>query len=193
MSRQSILCLLCLLCFTFLFGHQGHQGLEKNETGQERVGPSAQATVKQGDGRPLSWTQWIGSFHLIFLHFPVALIVMTGVSEVLFTWFRRPVFDCASRFMIIAAAVFAVPTAFLGFIYSYKASYAGLLADFIWWHMWAGILTAIFAIFVAFVRERLGISKFYYISLFVLFLLAGITGYLGAGMTFGPCCMYPPL
>ena len=195
MSKQLILCFLCLVCCTVLFGHEEHQNNEGNENKQEMVNPSpeSQPPPKHLGGRPLSWTQWLGSFHFIFLHFPIALIVMTGISELLLAWLRRPIFDYASRFMIIAAATLAVPTALLGLIYSYTTSYSGLLADFIWWHMWAGISTAIFAIFVAFIRECLGISKLYYMSLFILFLLVNITGYLGGGMTFGPYHMHPPL
>ncbi len=195
MNKQLILCLLCLLCFTCLFGHEGHQNTEENENKKEMVNPlpESQPPAKHLGGRPLNWTQWIGSFHFILLHFPIALIIMTGISEILLAWLQRPIFDYASRFMIIAAAILAVPTAMLGLIYSYTTSYSGLLANFIWWHMWAGISTTIFAIFVAFIRERLGISKIYYASLFILFLLVNITGYLGGGMTFGPYHMHPPL
>jgi uncharacterized membrane protein len=194
MNKQLILCLLCMLCFTVLFGHEGHKSMEESKTQQESIAPSSgQPTVKHFGGRPLTWTQWIGSFHFIFLHFPIALIAMTAISELLFAWFQRPIFDYASRFMLIAAAVFSVPTALLGLTYSYTASYSGILADFMWWHMWAGISTAIFAILVAFLRERLGRGKIYYISLFLLFLLVNTTGYLGGGMTFGPYHMHPPL
>ena len=26
------------------------------------------------EGQPTTWAQWIGSFHLVLLHFPIALI-----------------------------------------------------------------------------------------------------------------------
>lgn len=194
MYKFLIFSLLCLLSLNFLYSHEGHKEMEKNEPMTENMQPTeGQPTVKQFGGRPLTWMQWVGGFHFIVLHFPIALIAMTAISELLFAWYKKPIFDYASRFMLIAAAIFAVPTALLGLIYSYTASYSGLLADFIWWHMWAGISTAVFAIFVAFLRERLGRSKLYYTSLFLLFLLVNITGYLGGGMTFGPYHMHPPL
>jgi hypothetical protein len=87
---------------------------------------------------------------------------------------------------LIAAAIFATPTAIFGLIYSYTASYDGLVADFVWWHIWFGIATAIFAIIVAFLRDRYETVKLYYNCLFILFLLVNITGFLGGGMTFGP-------
>lgn len=193
MNKIFILSLLCWLSFTFLFGHEGHKEMHENKSMKESVqtthGPP---TVKQNEGRPQSLIQWIGSFHFIFLHFPIALIAMTVISEILFAWYASPIFDYASRFMLIAAAVLAVPTALLGLTYSYTASYTGLLADFVWWHMWFGFATAIFAIFVAFIRERWGISKLYYTCLTLLFLLVNVTGFLGGGMTFGPYHMLPP-
>lgn len=194
MNKKLILCLLSMLCFTVLFGHEGHKSMEESKTPQESITrSSSQPTVEHFGGRPLTWMQWVGSFHFIFLHFPIALIAMTAISELLFAWFQRPIFDYASRFMLIAAAVFSVPTALLGLTYSYTASYNGILADFIWWHMWFGIATAVFAIIVAFLRKRLGRSKFYFTSLFLLFLLVNVTGYLGGGMTFGPYHMHTPL
>ncbi|CDZ80191.1 putative membrane protein [Candidatus Rubidus massiliensis] len=185
--------LFFVLSFTFLFGHEEHKGMK--ETVQESVHPTQgeQPTVKQFGGRPQSWAQWIGGFHFILLHFPLALIAMTGFSELLFAYYHRPIFDYASRFMLIAAAILAVPTALLGLIYSYTATYSGLLADFVFWHMWAGITTAILAIIVALIRERYGITKLYYTCLVILFLLVNITGFLGGGMTFGPYHMLPPL
>lgn len=194
MNKVLTLSLLCLLSFTFLFGHEGHKEMDENKSMKESVQTTHDIpAVEQYEGRPQSWMQWIGSFHFIFLHFPIALIAMTVISELLFAWYASPIFDYASRFMLIAAAVLAVPTALLGLTYSYTATYNGLLADFVWWHMWFGIVTAILAIFVAFIRERLGISKLYYTCLVLLFLLVNITGFLGGGMTFGPYHMHPPL
>ncbi len=194
MNKVLTLSLLCLLSFTFLFGHEGHKEMNENKSMKENVQTTQDIqAVEQYEGRPQSWVQWIGSFHFIFLHFPIALIAMTAISELLFAWYKRLIFDYASRFMLIAAAVLAVPTALLGLTYSYTATYNGLLADFVWWHMWFGFVTAILAIFVAFIRESWGISKFYYTCLVFLFLLVNVTGFLGGGMTFGPYHMHPPL
>lgn len=187
--RNSLLFILCLLIFAFIFGHEDHQGMGRNQPTKEGV---YTAQDEQLGGRPQSWMQWIGGFHFIFLHFPIALIVMTAVSELLFAWYEKPIFDYASSFMLIGAAVLAIPTAIFGLIYSYTASYEGLLADFVWWHMWFGISTAIFAAFVALIRYRFGLTKLYYTCLVVLFVAVNITAFLGGGMTFGPYHMLPP-
>lgn len=190
-----LLSILCLMSFTILFSHEGHHhDMDESEPIKESIHPTQdQSTIKQFGGRPQTWMQWIGGFHFIFLHFPIALIIMTAISELLFAWDSKPIFDYASRFMLIAAAILAIPTAIFGLIYSYTASYEGLLADFVWWHMWFGIITAVFAVIVVFIRERKGLSKLYYTCLFLLFLLVNITGMLGGGMTFGPYHMLPPL
>lgn len=193
MYKFLIFSLLCLFSFTFVYSHEAHKEIKKNESIQEIIPTQDQPTFNQFGGRPQSWTQWIGSFHFIFLHFPIALIAMTAISEFLFAWYNRPIFDYASRFMLVSAAILAIPTALFGLIYSYTATYTGLLADFVWWHMWAGISTAIFAIIIAFIRERYGTTKLYYTCLILLFLLVNITGFLGGGMTFGPYHMHPPL
>lgn len=190
-----LVALFLILNFTFLFGHEGHSS--QKEKRQESVSFSSiqeeeEEPMMKQFGRPLSWAQWIGSFHFTFLHFPIALIVMTAISELLFALKRKLIYDFAARFMLISAAIFAVPTAIFGLVYSYTASYEGLFATFVWRHMWLGIATAVIAIIVAVLRERYGVSLLYYACLVILFLSVNITGFLGGGMTFGPYNMLPP-
>ncbi len=190
-TKMKLLFLLCFISFSFvLFAHEGHQ--EQKQMKEKEI---VQEKVKQSNegGRPLTWVQWLGSFHLIFLHFPITLINMVAISELLFAIYKKPMFEISSRFMLIAASLIAPPTAILGLIYSYSASYSGLMETFLWWHMWFGISTAIFTIAVLFIREHFGISKLYYSCLILLFLMINITGFFGGGMTFGPYHMQPPL
>lgn len=191
MNRFWLLSLVCVLSFSFLYSHEGHKEHKLEDTFQEHVHQEASpAPIQQG--RPQNWLQWAGGFHFIFLHFPIALIIMTVISELIFSWNSRPIYDHAARFMLVAAAILAIPTALLGLMLRYSTTYEGLFADFIWWHMWAGITTAVFAIFVAFLRENYGRTQLYFIALFLLFLLVNLTGFLGGAMTFGPYQMYPP-
>ena len=187
---MKIFLLLCFLAFSFLaLAHEGHE--EKKAATLENVQEKTSETLQQG--RPTSWTQWIGSFHLILLHFPIALIYMLAISELLWVWCKKPMFESSSRFLMISVAIITPPTALLGLIYSYSASYEGLMETFLWWHMWFGILTATLAITLAFIKEKIGTTKFYYVGLFILFLIVNITGFFGGGMTFGPYHMHPPL
>lgn len=181
-----LLFFLCISCFAL--AHEGHQ--EKKELTSENIQETTQEPVQEG--RPTTWIQWVGSFHLIFLHFPIALINMLAISECLFIWYRQPIFDFSTKFLLISAAIVAPPTALLGLIYSYSASYSGLMETFLLWHMWFGIGTAIFTVILAFMRERMDKSKFYYASLAFLVLMINVTGFFGGGMTFGPYHMHPP-
>ncbi len=191
--RLLLLC-FCFISFSFaIFAHQGHLKQMQKENIQEKE--NVQEKVKQSNegGRPITWLQWFGSFHLIFLHFPLALINMVAISEFLFFLYKKPMFEISARFMLIVSAIITLPTALLGLIYSFSASYYGLVEIFLWWHMWFGISTAIFTIAVLFIRERFGISKLYYSCLTLLFFMINITGFFGGGMTFGPYHMNLPL
>lgn len=187
---MKVLIFQCVLLFSSLvLAHEGHEEMKKpaSENTQEYVREPSQ------EGRPRTWTQWVGSFHLIFLHFPIALINMTAISECLFAWYRKPIFDGSSRFMLISAAIVAPFTALLGWIYSGAVPYSGLMEIFLLWHMWLGITTALLTVALAFMRERSGIHKLYYGCLALLVLLINITAFFGGGMTFGPYQMYVPL
>lgn len=182
-----LLFFLCINCFAQ--AHEGHSEKQEltSEIEQEKIKETAQ------EGRPTTWTQWIGSFHLIFLHFPIALINMLGISECLFIWYKRPIFEFSSKFLLVSAAIMAPPTALLGLLYSYSSSYSGLIETFLLWHMWLGIGTATLTVTIAFLRETMGLSKLYYASLGLLVLMINATGFFGGGMTFGPFHMYSPI
>lgn len=151
-----------LLLNFFVFAHEDHQ----NEMS-------------------ITWLQWVGSFHLILLHFPIALINMLAVAELLLILSKRPIFDFSSRFLIISAAILTPLTALLGLIYSFSFTYEGLMETFLLWHMWLGISTAILAVVAAYIRERWGRTTTYLFCLILLLLLVNITGFFGGSMTFG--------
>lgn len=138
----------------------------------------------------LGWLAAIGRLHLLFLHFPIALIIMTVVAEWLWIWFANPVFNHAARFMIVAAAAFAIPTTLLGLAFGYSQNYEGIALDLYAWHRYFGFLTAGLAVIAAILRER-HVKEYstslasYYICLFFLFLSVSLTGALGGSLTFG--------
>jgi|GEM_PF-1652503 len=183
--KSLIFSILFLFALNILQAHEGHDYSIKQTI--------LQINHQIDDGQPDQWIKWVGSFHLILLHFPIALIFMTVVSELLYYFNPRLIYDYSSRFMLIAAAILTLPTAILGFIYSYSEVYTGLEAEILWWHMWAGIISAILVIVVAFIQEKYGRVKIFYITLFLLFLVVSITGHLGGMMAFGPDLLIPPI
>jgi uncharacterized membrane protein len=152
-----------------LVAHEGHHELMAEQT---LVGSGSDLMLQ------------VGNLHLFLLHFPIALIVMTVVAELLFVLFRRSIYDYAARFMLLSAAIFAVPTAFAGLLLRYSSTYEGILAIYIWWHMIAGIATMLLTLYVAYLRERVGLGRYYYLALALLFLLVNVTGLLGGWVAF---------
>lgn len=191
MKISKVFCLIGLMCFfIFLqvqcFGHEGHH--EEEATVSEK-----QVEVVYSD----KIIKWLGNFHPILLHFPIALITMAVVSELLFFRYRKQLFIQASRFMIVAAAVTAIPTALTGFAFSYGADYEGLQASYFWWHRFFGIFTTLLAIITAVFRElpsqKLPYFKAaYYLCLFLLFISVNVTGFFGGSLTFGIGHLWPP-
>lgn len=142
-----------------------------------------------------NWITWIGNFHPVILHFPIALIIMTGIAELLAIKSHSPIFHNAARFMIFFAAITVIPTALLGLAYGYKATYEGTLSFIFWWHRFSGLATAVMAIITVFLKElhlrkKLG-GRYYGISLGILVVLVTVTGYLGGDMTFGLSNLFP--
>lgn len=179
--------LISLICIFLLFygnvlGHEAHQ--EAKATVSEKQIESENAT---------KIIQWVGNFHPIIMHFPIALIVMTAISELLFFWYRTSLFDQASRFMIIAAAITAIPTALTGLAYGYDVQYEDIMATYFWWHRFLGIFIMLLAIITATLRELSSQKKAaYYLCLFVLFISVNVTGFLGGSLTFGIGHLWPP-
>ncbi len=174
--------ILCLC--VFIQAHEGHHVFSPFAANSEFF---AQNEVSS---RLTSWLGWIGRFHLLFLHFPIALIFMTLAAEWLWIWSANLLFNHAARFMILAAAIFGLPTALLGLAFGYGQNYEGMSLDLYVWHRYFGLLTAGLAIIAAILRERYAPERAtsltsYYICLFFLFLSVSLTGAFGGSLAFG--------
>ena len=134
-----------------------------------------------------NYIEWIGNFHFVFLHFPIALIIMTGFAELFFAYTGKVFYSHAARFMLIAAAIFAIPTALSGLALGWDATETSDL----YWHRILGIFTALFALFTLFLREK-GFKRSYKLALLILFISVNITASIGGEMTFGEGFLNPP-
>lgn len=184
-------CLIGLMCFMLFqaqaFGDESHHQEEEAQVSEKQV-----ETVNFD-----KIIKWVGNFHLILLHFPIALITMAAVSELLFFWYGNSLFNQASRFMVLAAAVTVIPTVLTGLAYGYNVPYEGVMASYFWWHRFFGLFTAFLAITTAVFRE-LPSQRFpyirvaYYLCLFLLFISVNMTAFLGGSLTFGIGHLWPP-
>lgn len=130
-----------------------------------------------------------GRFHFLFLHFPIALVVMTVVAEVLSVWSDNKMFEHAATFMIMAAAAFVIPTTLFGWMLSYEGIFVEPQITYFYWHRLFGFLTCFFALLTAYFKvfhfEKGKTYALYYFSLCILFLLISITGTFGGALAFG--------
>lgn len=80
--------------------------------------------------------RWLGKFHLLALHFPIALAVAAGLAELCSVWRRSPAPSAVVRFCLWLAAGAAVPTIAFGWLHAIDngLSSPGLLLA----HRWLG-------------------------------------------------------
>jgi uncharacterized membrane protein len=137
---------------------------------------------------PTSLFSWLGRFHPVVVHFPIALLISAAIGETLFARTRNAFFSDAVRFCIwigVAGALVAAP---LGWIF------AGFrLVDDEWVltaHRWAGTTTFIATLTLFWVSERTyrAVSRTrtaLRYSLGVVACLVSLTGFLGGSLLYG--------
>lgn len=186
MKISKVFCLIGLMCVMLFqaraFGDESHRQKEEATASEKQIQVVSFDKI----------IKWVGNFHLILLHFPIALITMAAVSELLFFWYGNSLFDQASRFMVIAAAVMVIPTVLTGLAYGYNVPYEGVMASYFWWHRFFGLFTAVLAITTAIFREFSAKKAVYYMCLFLLFISVNVTAFLGGSLTFGIGHLWPP-
>jgi uncharacterized membrane protein/mono/diheme cytochrome c family protein len=97
--------------------------------------------------------RWLGKFHLLLLHFPIALVFVAGACEVWSVWRRSPVPSEAVRTCLWLGAVAAIPTMALGWLFA--ASGNGVSSpQLLTAHRWLGTSAALWLVITAVVSER---------------------------------------
>ena len=186
MQTKILMLILSLFFFanplSVLLGHEGHHhdtaaAVQEIDTFTPTKEP-AEYITRDDTEHPI--IKWIGQFHPIILHFPIALIIMTCISELLFLWKGDVIYKHASLFMIISSVIFVIPTVLTGLAFGYNVYYDNALTSVFWWHRTFGITTALLTIAAVFflMRSKNDLSA-YYLCLGLLFVSVSITGYLG--------------
>lgn len=78
------------------------------------AGGTGLAVDALGRGRAPGFVGFLGRLHPLIVHFPIALIIMAGVSEALFVRERDNRYGFAARLMLYAASLFAFVAVLLG-------------------------------------------------------------------------------
>jgi hypothetical protein len=131
---------------------------------------------------------WLGKFHLLVLHFPLALLAAAAVGELGAAWRRVRTPLAAVRFCLCLGAAAAIPTALLGWLYALDgngASAPRLLSL----HRWLGTMACLAAVAAAGFSERdswRGVrSRGTRVLIVVAALFVGLTAHFGGLLAHG--------
>ena len=134
---------------------------------------------------------FIGKFHPLVIHFPIALVLTAFLFTGLSIFFKVDTFDTFSIYLIYIASLTAIISAVFGYIAGESASYPSFLTSTLEWHRILGISSAIATLITAYLGYRkLSQNKvdgflYYRLLLTVNVILVGITGHLGATLVYG--------
>jgi uncharacterized membrane protein len=97
--------------------------------------------------------RWLGKFHLLLLHFPIALLLAACTAELWSMWKRSPVPSGAASFCLCLGAAAAVPTIALGWLYALGGHGTGS-PGFLALHRWLGTAAGLWLVVTVFFCER---------------------------------------
>ncbi len=136
--------------------------------------------------------QFMGKFHPLLVHFPIALILMAVLAEILSAVIpRQQLFSGAARFCIVTGAGGAIAAAILGWTAGAFAVYPDDLATVLFRHRWLGVSTAILSSITALLGElklkynQQKLITAYRVCLIVCAVVVGVTGHFGATLVYG--------
>ena len=135
--------------------------------------------------------RWLGRFHPVSTHFPVALMYVAVLAEGFAWWTRRETWMQTIRFLVVLGALGAVAAASLGWINAAFTNYVGSSAMILKYHRWLGTFTAGWTVICAGLavarecREGSPDRQRFRGALLIGGLLVGVSGFLGSALIFG--------
>lgn len=129
--------------------------------------------------------QLVGRFHPLFVHFPIALLLIVPVFEILGRKRDAPFLLASVNLLLLLAAGGAILSAALGWCLARAGGYSGPLVR---QHMWGGLLVAAASSTCWWLRSRrnsLAATRLYAALLFAAILLISFTGYRGGQLAHG--------
>jgi uncharacterized membrane protein len=157
---------------------------------------AAPSTISQEPAKPKEplWRtgmRWLGQFHPLSTHFPVALMFVAVFAEGLAWWTRREQWFQTVRFLVIVAACSGVFATILGWVNAYFSSYNKAPGALLWWHRWLGTSAGCWALVCAGLvvlsqcTEGSPERKRFRGALLAGAVLIGIAGFLGSALIYG--------
>jgi uncharacterized membrane protein/mono/diheme cytochrome c family protein len=132
-----------------------------------------------------TWMQFAGRFHLVVIHFPIALVLLVPLLELAGFTYRFEHLRLSSQFVLALATFSATVAAFLGWFLARSGAFTGRL---ITQHMWGGVAVAVACWLCWRLRARTGEAGFgalYSLALVACVVIVSWTGYRGGQLTEG--------
>jgi uncharacterized membrane protein/mono/diheme cytochrome c family protein len=160
------------------------------------VGFSTTATpAEKKSGLKISFlhrvANWMGKFHPVSTHFPVALLMTAVLAEVLAWWLKRDEWMLLVRFLTVLGALSSVPTVVLGWLADFPILNGSELATIYRFHQVLGTATSAWALVCAVLvcisecdEGSVARRRFRGALLLGAFLI-GIVGFLGGALSAG--------
>ncbi len=145
-------------------------------------------------GAPHGWARllrWLGKFHPVLVHFPIALLLTAAMAELLVLMKGLSSLAIVARFCIYLGASFAVLASLLGWAAAEFARFGEEVSWVLLTHRWVGTGTAALAcvtvLFAELARRKEGTRwlLWYRRALFLTAILVGVAGHFGASLIFG--------
>ena len=140
------------------------------------------------------WTRllrWVGRFHAVSTHFPVALMMVAVAADAVGWFTRRESWMQTVRFLVLLGAAGAIGAVVLGWINASFTSYVGKSAQILLLHRWLGTGTAVWAVVCAGLslisenREGTPERRRFRGALLLGAALVGVSGFLGSALIYG--------
>lgn len=137
-----------------------------------------------------SWVQVIGRMHPLFLHFPIALILLVVIFYFLRPWLKNSVDHDWLKGMLLISALATSLTIIMGLFLSREPGYSG---DVLFWHKWLGV-TVGFLMSGCYYYESASLPIIgFKISSVALVIVLILTGHFGAELTHGENFLFAPV
>jgi uncharacterized membrane protein len=137
---------------------------------------------------PRDWRQLAGNLHPLLVHFPIALLLVAALLELLHLWRPAPLLRDTAVVNLVIAALGGVAAGATGWLAGEHASPPGELATVLVWHRWLGLSTVTLCLAAAGLgwRARRGSLVWpYRVVLWLGAVLVSATGYLGGALVHG--------
>ncbi|MDH3216337.1 MAG: hypothetical protein OEN01_08600 [Candidatus Krumholzibacteria bacterium] len=134
---------------------------------------------------------WLGRLHPLAVHFPIALIFVSGLAELLYVLTGKEAFAFTTRYLLYVASGVAVVSVLLGFAAATGKTYPEEVRWAFGFHRVMGVVTAgtlVLTAGLARAAHMMGGAwrhKLYRVMLAVTLALVGFTGHTGATLVFG--------